>query len=57
MKQIEEIFGGANAEEQNILLHIIKKRGYKFFENTPKSTMTVRLIDDLHELGYKIVKR
>ena len=54
MKEIEEIFGGANAEEQNVLLHIIKERGYKFFEETPKTTMTVRLLEDLHELGYKI---
>jgi len=54
MKDIEEIFGGANAEEQNVLLHIIKKRGYKFFEETPKTTMTVRLLEDLHELGYEI---
>jgi len=54
MKEIEEIFGGANAEEQNVLLHIIKERGYKFFEETPKTTMTVRLLEDLHELGYEI---
>ena len=57
MKEIEQLFGGANAEEQNILLHIIKGRGYEFFEKTPKTTMTVRLLEDLHELGYKIVKQ
>lgn len=57
MKQIEEIFGGANAEEQNVLLHIIKERGCEFFEKTPKTTMTVRLLEDLHKLGYKIVKQ
>ena len=54
MKHIEEIFGGENAEEQNVLLHIIKERGYGFFEKTPKTTMTVRLLEDLHELGYEI---
>ena len=54
MKEIEEIFGGANAEEQNVLLHIIKERGYKFFEETPKTIMTVRLLEGLHELGYEI---
>ena len=54
MKEIEEIFGGANAEEQNVLLHIIKERGYKFFEETPKTTMAVRLLEDLHKLGYEI---
>ena len=54
MKQIEEVFGGANAEEQNVLLHIIKERGYEFFEKTPKTTMTVCLLEDLHKLGYKI---
>ena len=54
MKHIEEIFGGENAEEQNVLLHIIKERGYEFFEKTPKTTMTVRLLEDLHELGYEI---
>jgi hypothetical protein len=48
---------GANAEEQNVLLHIIKERGYEFFDNTPKTTMTVLLIEDLHNLGYKIVKQ
>jgi hypothetical protein len=57
MKDIEQLFGGANAEEQNILLHIIKERGYEFFEKTPKTTMTIRLLEDLHELGYKIVKQ
>ena len=54
MKHIEEIFGGENAEEQNVLLHVIKERGYKFFEKTPKTTMTIRLLEDLHELGYEI---
>ena len=55
MREIEQLFGGANAEEQNVLLHIIKERGYDFFEKTPKTTMTVRLLEDLHKLGYKIV--
>jgi len=54
MKRIKEIFGGANAEEQNVLPHIIKERGYEFFEKTPKTTMTVRLLEDLHKLGYEI---
>ena len=57
MKEIEEIFGGVDAEEQNVLLHIIKERGYEFFEKTPKTTMAVLLIEDLHKLGYKIVKQ
>ena len=57
MKQVGEIFGGANDEEQNVLLHIIKERGYEFFEKTPKTTMTIRLLEDLHKLGYKIVKQ
>jgi len=55
--KIEEIFGGSDAEEQNVLLHIIKERGYEFFEKTPRTTMTVRVIEDLHKLGYKIVKQ
>jgi hypothetical protein len=57
MKDIEQLFGGANAEEQNILLHVIKERGYEFFEKAPKTTMTIRLLEDLHKLGYKIVKQ
>ena len=57
MIEIEQLFGGANAEEQNILLHVIKERGYEFFEETPKTTMTIRLLEDLHKLGYKIVKQ
>ena len=57
MKEIEQLFGGTNAEEQNILLHVIKERGYDFFEKTPKTTMTIRLLEDLHKLGYKIVKQ
>lgn len=54
--EIEKLFGGTDAEEQNALYHIIKKRGYKFFEETPKTSMTIKLIDDLHKLGYKIQK-
>jgi len=54
--EIEELFGGENAEEQNALLHVIKERGYDFLENTPVTTMTVRLLEDLYKLGYKLVK-
>jgi len=54
---MEEIFGGLDAEELNALYHIIKERGYKFFEKTPKTTMSIRLLEDLHKLGYKIVKK
>ncbi len=54
--EIEQLFGGANAEEQNALLHVIKARGYDFLEKTPVTTMTVRLLEDLHKLGYKLVK-
>ena len=57
MKEIEQLFGGANTEQKNILLHVIKERGYEFFEKTPKTTMTIRLLEDLHKLGYKIVKQ
>ena len=57
MSSIEQLFGGKDAEEQNVLLHIIKQRGYGFFEKTPKTTMTCYLIEDLHKLGYKIVNQ
>ena len=57
MKDIEQLFGGANAEEQNILLHVIKERGYAFFEKTAKTTIAIRLLEDLHKLNYKIVKQ
>ena len=57
MAKVSEIFGGEDAEVLNALLHIITERGYEFFEKTPKTTMTVRLMEDLHELGYKIVKQ
>lgn len=56
MKKIEEIFGGEYADEQNVLLHVIKERGYEFFEKTPKTSMTLYLLEDLHKLGYEIVK-
>tara|TARA_R110002073_G_scaffold172199_1_gene329295 strand:- start:1087 stop:1275 length:189 start_codon:yes stop_codon:yes gene_type:complete len=57
MSSIEQLFGGKDAEEQNVLYHIIKQRGYAFFEKTPKATMTCYLIYDLHKLGYKIVNQ
>jgi len=57
MSKIEQLFGDEDAEEQNVLLHIIKERGYEFFEKTPKTTMTCYLIEDLHKLGYKIVNQ
>lgn len=56
MKEIEEIFGGKDSEQQNVLYTVIKNRGYEFFETTPKTSMTVHLIEDLKKLGYKIVK-
>ena len=55
--KIEELFGGENAEQQNVLLNIIKERGYEFFEKTPKTTMALSLLEDLHKLGYEIVKK
>ena len=55
--KIEELFAGENAEEKNVLLHIMNKREYEFFEKTPKTTMAVSLLEDLHKLGYKIVKK
>lgn len=54
---IEDLFGGDDSESLNVLYHVIKKRGYEFFENTPKTTMTVKLLEDLDELGYKITKK
>lgn len=54
--EIEQLFGGANAKEQNALLHVIKSRGYDFLEKTPVTTMTVRWLEDLNKLGYKLVK-
>jgi hypothetical protein len=57
MIEIEELFGGNDAEEYNVLYTIIKNRGYKYFEETPKTSMTFGLIKDLHELGYEIVKK
>ena len=47
-KEIEQIFGGENAEEQNALFHVLKARGYDFLEKTPVTTMTVRLLEDLN---------
>lgn len=57
MKEIEQLFGGKDAEQLNALLHVIKTRGYDFLEKTPVSTMAVFLLEDLHKLGYKIVKQ
>ena len=57
MSRIDQLASGKDAEEQNVLYHIIKQRGYAFFEKTPKATMTCYLIYDLHKLGYKIVKQ
>jgi len=53
-EEIEQLFGGKDAEGQNALFHVIKNRGYRFFEITPKTSMTVKLFDDLDELGYCI---
>jgi hypothetical protein len=55
-KDIQVIFGGKDADAQNALRHIIKERGYDYFATTPKTTMAVRLLEDLQELGYEIVK-
>ena len=57
MSNIEELFGGEDAEQLNVLYHIIKERGYEFFESTPKTSMTLQLIEDINNLGYKIVKK
>lgn len=55
-KEIAKLFGGKDAEQQNALYTVIADRGYEFFEKTPKTSMTLHLIEDLKKLGYKIVK-
>jgi len=57
MKKIKEIFGGKDAKAHNVLMHVISERGYEFFEKSPRVTMTVHLIEDLHKLGYEITKK
>ena len=50
----ENIF---ESEELNVLYNIIKDRGYEFFEKTPKTSMTIYLVEDLHERGFEIKKK
>ena len=53
----DELFVGVYSDSQNALLNVIKKRGLDFFKNTQEVRMTVRIIDDLREMGYEIVKK
>ena len=42
-------FGGKLSEEQNLLYNVIAELGYDFFEETPKATMTVFLLEEIHK--------
>ena len=64
----KEIFGGEGAPEYNALYNAIRFCGhdytgnqdeyahYAFLQDMPITSLTVELIDKLHEMGYKIVK-
>jgi len=54
---MENLFGGKQGEAQNALYTVIKNRGYEYFEKTPKTTMTVNLVDDLKALGFEIKQK
>ena len=47
-------FGGKLSEEQNLLYNVIAELGYDFFEETPKATMTVFLLEEIHKFGYEL---
>ena len=54
---IKTVFGGDRAEEYDAIYHIIEQRGYEFFETHGKTTLAVHVVDDLHELGYEIIRK
>lgn len=55
-KNIKKIFGGEDADAQNVLRHIFAEREGGYIDIAPKTTMAIRLLEDLHSLGYNIVK-
>ena len=59
-----DTFGGKDGEEQNALMQSLMdcakdedSNVYYFLENESKTCLIVLLVDKLHELGYKIVKK
>lgn len=65
-----EMFGGEDGEEQNALMSALYKASdqmdlgkdknynmYCFLGQTPKTSLIVELIDALHLIGYKIIKK
>lgn len=59
----EELFGGKDSEMYNALYNAFlecandeDKDFYTWIEDTPKTTMTVFLVDKLKENGFKIIK-
>ena len=57
MKEIELLFKNEKAEELQVLFQVINERSLGFFNKTNKYTMAISLIEDLHNMGYKIVKQ
>jgi len=63
---MNNLFGGSDGEERNALMQSLFNASgdetgnnndvYEFLEKTPKTSLISELVDELHKLGYKIVK-
>lgn len=58
------LYGGEDAEEYNILMQAFYNCAeddqlafYSWLDKTPKTSLVVLLIDKLHKLGFKIIKK
>ena len=53
--KIEKMF---NKDKYNVMYQsIINLGAYDWLENTPKTTLTCELVDEIERLGYKIVEK
>lgn len=66
--QIPQRFGGPHSEAYNVMRHAMTVAAnhhgydgeyceYDLFENAPRTSLTVSLVDAIRELGYEIVPR
>lgn len=67
--ELKELFGGEGSLQYNAIYNAILQCGYDheksnkddnscygWMEETPKTSLTVDLVDKLNELGFKIIK-
>ncbi len=59
----QNLFSGEKSEQYNALLSALyecaggNENIYNFLEETPKTTLIVFLVDQLNDLGFKIIKQ